>query len=383
MGLEEAAFVTVSHEGVGHRTWSLGERFVSLDAWRDLAPWIRKGLSLEDGYLVLRRYDLFFHLVLSVTNLVGSMNNNCIQKKRKMVVSYNTCTLIGGVLGFNVQDWLSILADFYGRSVAACFSATLSRNGSSIENKMVFFRRRRFVVDGRIVCSHSCFTLHILKEALVTEFCYRPESPLLAAFGRPVGAVFYVLWIAHTGALAVADMFTVLASFHSNLGGVVGYHVSPTLAAFRNGPVIFSLIVDGVLRNHMVVILWCLMKEKGAAVMQHLSDLLCFVECIIKSHSQATTEDIAIPSLRCILCLSWIALGRRGTAGFSDLFDEFGHMRKIAYPRRLMNVSIIDVDMYVECWHPTLEIREDLDSMFVVGSIWDPTLSLEKAWIEQ
>lgn len=74
---------------------------------------------------------------------------------------------------------------------------------------------------------------------------------------------------------------------------------------------------------------------------------------------------------------------------FLDLFDEFGHIRKVAYLHILMNVPITDVDMYVECWHPTLEIRWILDSTLGLESsenltlcgqgIWSPMLGLGEA----
>lgn len=63
-----------------------------------------------------------------------------------------------------------------------------------------------------------------------------------------------------------------------------------TLTIFCNGLVIFSLIVDGALRSHKVVVLWCLMKEKGVAIIDHISYLLHVVGCIMESHLRTTNE---------------------------------------------------------------------------------------------
>lgn len=96
LSIREVEEATLSPWRLGRPTWSLGEISVSL--------------NLDNGYLTL---------------------------------------------GFNVQNLGFILADFYGRSVHAYFSTSLLKNDPSIENKMVSFWRRRLVVDGRIVCSHS------------------------------------------------------------------------------------------------------------------------------------------------------------------------------------------------------------------------------------
>jgi len=98
--------------------------------------------------------------------------------------------------------------------------------------------------------------LGIDRATIVIDECVVDSSfgkGLLAVLGWPIGAIFHEPRTAHARALVVANMITILASFHNSLVDVVGYHISFTLAVFYNSPFIFSFGVDGVLRNHMGV----------------------------------------------------------------------------------------------------------------------------------
>lgn len=218
---------------------TLRVRSLSLDSWRDLALWIHRDISLENGHPALRRYDLFFNSVLLITNLVFIMNNSYIQKKRKIVISYSTCTPIGGLLGSKVQDWMSILVDFYDRSVHAYFSVTLSRNSASNENKMTVFWRMKFVVDGRIINSH--YTLHILR-ATITRSLRTVRSILNSDINIHVCkriAAFYfatflgAIWAAHKEITEIAACKEVGAALRRTLGDQTAISWINTSLVFR------------------------------------------------------------------------------------------------------------------------------------------------------
>jgi len=107
---------------------------------------------------------------------------------------------------------------------------------------MTIFWRRNFMIYRRIISRHSSFTFHILREVLVIEFCYTPESPLLATLGWTIGVIFHILWTTYIGALAIVDIFTILASFYSNFGGNV--QAWEIILFVGNNRTIITLITD-------------------------------------------------------------------------------------------------------------------------------------------
>lgn len=105
------------------------------------------------------------------------------------------------------------------------------------------------------------------------------------------------------------------------------------------------------------------LKPKYHMLVDFLSEIFTIDWMFVRTHSCSTLHDLKImlyeekskmvegistPCLCSILCSSWIALGNRGIVGFSYLFGDLEHMRKVTYPQRLMVACITDVDIHVE-----------------------------------